>query len=71
VGELSDLWKYTVSTGEWTWMNGPNIVNQIGTYGTQGTPAPANVPGGRSDLFSWADPSGNFWLFGGFWLRFN
>jgi len=65
-GELSDLWKYTVSSGEWTWMNGPNIVNQIGTYGTQGTPAPANVPGGRSDLFSWADPSGNFWLFGGF-----
>jgi galactose oxidase-like protein len=65
-GELSDLWKYTVSSGEWTWMNGPNLVNQIGTYGTQGTPTSANVPGGRSDLFSWTDPSGNFWLFGGF-----
>jgi N-acetylneuraminic acid mutarotase len=65
-GELSDLWKFTITSGEWTWMNGPNIVNQIGTYGTQGTPALANVPGGRSDLFSWTDPSGNFWLFGGF-----
>ncbi len=65
-GELSDLWKFTITSGEWTWMNGPNVVNQIGTYGTQGTPAPANVPGGRSDLFSWTDPSGNFWLFGGF-----
>ena len=65
-GDLNDLWKYNITSGEWTWMNGPNIVNQIGTYGTQGTPALANVPGGRSDLFSWTDPSGNFWLFGGF-----
>jgi N-acetylneuraminic acid mutarotase len=65
-GDLNDLWEYNISSGEWTWMNGPNLVNQIGTYGTQGTPAPANAPGGRSDLFSWTDPSGNFWLFGGF-----
>jgi hypothetical protein len=65
-GELSDLWKYIVSSGEWTWVNGPNLANQIGICGPQGTPALANIPGGRSDLFSWADPSGNFWLFGGF-----
>jgi hypothetical protein len=67
-GALSDLWKFTVSSGEWTYVGGPSVVNQNGVYGTQGTPALANNPGGRSDLFSWTDPSGNFWLFGGFGL---
>ncbi len=63
-GFLNDLWKY--SAGEWTWMSGANVVNQLGTYGTQGTPAPGNVPGVRSAAVSWTDASGNFWLFGGY-----
>ncbi|HRD39199.1 MAG TPA: kelch repeat-containing protein, partial [Bacteroidia bacterium] len=25
---LNDLWKYTVSTGNWTWMGGTNLPNQ-------------------------------------------
>jgi hypothetical protein len=62
-GQLNDLWKY--SSGEWTWMGGANVVNQVGTYGTQGTPAPGNIPGARSAAVGWTDPSGNFWLFGG------
>ncbi len=60
---LNDLWKY--SAGEWTWVSGSNLVKQAGTYGTQRTPAPANVPGARVAAVSWTDPWGNFWLFGG------
>jgi hypothetical protein len=35
-------------------------------YGTQGVPAPDNIPGLRSYAVTWVDASGNFWLFGGF-----
>jgi N-acetylneuraminic acid mutarotase len=64
-GELNDLWKYTRSTGEWTWMSGSNTVNQPSVYGTLGVPAAGNVPGARNQLVSATDASGNFWLFGG------
>jgi hypothetical protein len=72
-GYLNDLWKYTPSatgdTGEWTWMGGSNTIGgngaQPGVYGTIGTPAAANIPGGREAAVSWLDASGNLWLFGG------
>ena len=72
-GDLNDLWKYTPSatgdTGEWTWMGGSSTVGsnggQPGVYGTQGTPAAGNLPGGRDAAVSWFDASGNLWLFGG------
>ena len=63
VGQLSDLWKY--SNGEWTWMGGPNVINQKGIYGTKGVAGAANTPGGRFGVYSWIDLSGNFWMFGG------
>ena len=62
-GQLNDLWKY--SNGQWTWMSGANVVDQNSNFGTQGTPGVDTVPGGRSDLSTWVDPSGNLWLFGG------
>jgi len=62
-GQLNDLWKYT--NGEWTWESGSNVVDQEGTYGTQGTPAPGNVPGARDWAVSWIDSSGSLWVFGG------
>jgi hypothetical protein len=37
----------------------------IGTYGTHGTAAPGNIPGGRFHAVRWTDSSGNLWLFGG------
>src|ERR1035437_113432 len=64
-GGLNDLWKYSANAGEWTWMGGANVVNQPGTYGTQGTAASGNVPGARCFAVSWTDAAGNFWLFGG------
>jgi hypothetical protein len=63
---LSDLWRY--SGGNWTWMGGSNIGNLNGVYGTQGTGAAANIPGGRQNAVLWVDVSGNVWLFGGFGL---
>jgi N-acetylneuraminic acid mutarotase len=63
-GFLNDLWKY--SAGEWTWMGGSNLPNQLGIYGTQGTAAPGNIPGARVEAISWTDVAGNLWLFGGY-----
>jgi N-acetylneuraminic acid mutarotase len=64
-GNVNDLWKYTPSTGEWTWMSGSNSWNQPGVYGTMGVPSTGNVPGARSSDVGWTDSSGNLWLFGG------
>jgi type IX secretion system substrate protein/galactose oxidase-like protein len=62
-----DLWKYDVSTNEWTWMKGPGVVNDPGNYGIQGVPSPANNPPARKwAMASWSDTAGNFWMFGGY-----
>lgn len=65
-GDLNDLWKY--SNGEWTWVNGPDLVDQPGSYGVKGVAAPTNLPGPRYQAVSWTDASGVFWLFGGLGL---
>ena len=61
---------YTIGSsstlGQWAWMGGSTQQNQPGVYGTLGTPAAGNIPGARNQATSWTDPSGNFWLFGGF-----
>jgi hypothetical protein len=78
-GYLNDLWMYTPgangSIGNWTWAGGndtvpaspgPGVVlGQTGVYGTLGTPATTNIPGGRSSTVAWTDTSGNVWVFGG------
>jgi N-acetylneuraminic acid mutarotase len=71
--DLNDLWTFSPSSKEWTWVGGSSTVPTTGpsgycgagTYGTEGTPASGNVPGGRNSAVSWTDRSGNFWLFGG------
>ena len=68
LGDLNDLWKYNITSGQWTWVSGANTQNQIGVYGTKGTAAAANVPGAREDAVSWIDANGNLWLFGGLGL---
>ncbi|MBK7969934.1 MAG: hypothetical protein IPK08_13865 [Bacteroidetes bacterium] len=32
-GWLSDLWKYNVSSNNWTWINGDSTINTINNYG--------------------------------------
>jgi N-acetylneuraminic acid mutarotase len=68
--DLNDLWKFSPSSKEWTWISGSTTVTNAdlcpaGTYGTEGTPATANIPGGRNSAVSWIDSGGNLWLFGG------
>jgi hypothetical protein len=66
--DMNDLWKYDISTNQWTWISGDNNVNApglYGIYGTQGIASATNKPGARNASVSWTDASGNFWLFGG------
>ena len=65
-GRLDDLWKYSPSSGQWTWVGGEATANAIGVYGTLGTPSASNLPGARYAASSWTDLSGNLWLFGGY-----
>ncbi len=72
-GYLNDLGEFNPSTNEWTWMGGSSIMTpmpanggaEIGVYGTLGTPAAGNLPGGRYGSADWTNSSGNVWLFGG------
>jgi Galactose oxidase, central domain/Kelch motif len=65
LGYLNDLWEYNGTA--WLFISGgnTNTVDQNGIYGTQGTAASANMPGGRQEAAGWADANGNLWLFGG------
>src|SRR5690606_6648693 len=65
VGFLNDLWKYDIGTNTWTWISGPNTVNEVGTYGTKGVASTGNIPGARQTAAAWVDDDNNFWLFGG------
>lgn len=51
--------------GEWTWMNGSNTPNPVGSFGTKGVAAASNHPPGLYEGYEWTDLNGNFWLFGG------
>jgi N-acetylneuraminic acid mutarotase len=72
-GSLNDLWEFSAANKTWTWQSGSNSVGAAqggsggpsGVYGTEGTAAATNTPGGRDGAVSWIDASGNLWLFGG------
>jgi len=65
IGNLNDLWRFSTSTNQWTWVGGSDQRNQLGVYGTKGVAAGTNVPGARIFAHGWADKKGNLWLFGG------
>jgi N-acetylneuraminic acid mutarotase len=67
---LNDLWEFTPSNSEWTWMGGDSTLldgseSRPGVYGKLGVASSSNIPGGRYGSSNWTDTSGNFWLFGG------
>ncbi len=64
-GAMNDLWMYNIAANRWTWRKGSKLRDQQGIYGTKGTPASGNSPGGRGYASCWTDHQGNFWLFGG------
>jgi len=63
IGLLNDLWRFDGTY--WTWMSGSDSRNQLGYYGTMGSPGATNVPGARYGSNSWTDSAGDLWLFGG------
>jgi N-acetylneuraminic acid mutarotase len=63
--QANDLWKYNITSNQWTWISGDSIYNQFGVYGNKGVASNSNNPGSRVDPISWTDNLGNFWLFGG------
>jgi N-acetylneuraminic acid mutarotase len=65
LGKLNDLWQYTPSSAQWTWINGEDAANVGGIYGALGIAAITNVPGARQGASSWIDSTGNLWLLGG------
>lgn len=65
-GDLNDLWRYSLASGQWTWIAGSSRAGAIGVYGTQAQAADGNVPGARMSSTGWSDSAGNLWLFGGF-----
>jgi hypothetical protein len=62
---INDLWMFSPTTKQWTWVSGSATTGALGTYGTLGTAAPGNVPGARVGVASWTDDAGNHWLYGG------
>ena len=67
-GLLHDLWEFSPTTNEWTWMGGSNLILSPASgsvNGTLGTFSAANIPGARDGPVVWVDSAGNAWLIGG------
>ena len=45
-GQLNDLWSFSPSTGQWTWISGSSAANPAPNYGTVGLASATNTPGG-------------------------
>ncbi len=71
MNSYNELWKYDLTTNQWTWMKGNNTPNVNPTWGTQGVADPANDPGARYGSVTWVDALGKFWLFAGQFNFFN
>jgi N-acetylneuraminic acid mutarotase len=66
LGGLSDLWKYSTLTNQWTWIHGTNAFSSQAIRGTRGIAAATNRPAYKSQAAYCKDFQGNFWLFGGY-----
>jgi N-acetylneuraminic acid mutarotase len=64
--QLNDLWQFNPTTGEWTWWGGSDETNDVGVWGTKGTPSTNNIPSARYAAMYWKGKDGKFWLFGGY-----
>ena len=66
-GHMNDLWKYNITTNEWTWMSGSPVWGDSGSYGIMGVPSLTNCPPARSEIrCSWVDSNGDFYLTAGY-----
>lgn len=66
-----DMWRYSIATNEWTWMNGQGISGQPSVYGTMGVASPLNNPGFHTEgKCAWKDRNDHLWLYkrGNMWM---
>jgi hypothetical protein len=63
---MNDLWKYNLTSNEWTWVSGSMYGDQYGYFESKGEPHEDNVPGARHGGCLWEDSNGAVWLFGGY-----
>jgi len=62
---LNDIWKYSINSNLWTWVNGDNIINGMGNYGSICNADINIAPRSRfENRASWSDSCG-FWIYGG------
>jgi hypothetical protein len=57
-GGLNDLWSFSPSTGQWTWIGGSDTIAAAsggGVYGTLGTAASSNLSGSRHRAVGWTE----------------
>lgn len=60
---ICNLWKYDISTSNWTWMWSPaGTVPNFGVLGVQSADASPHFRLGENDM-SWTDKDGNFWFY--------
>jgi Chitobiase/beta-hexosaminidase C-terminal domain/Galactose oxidase, central domain len=69
-GNLNDLWEFSPSAREWTWVGGSSNLDANGTvagvYGTLGSLTAGSFPGSRNNGAAWTSKDGSLWLFGGY-----
>jgi uncharacterized protein (TIGR02145 family) len=62
---INDLWRYNITTGEWTWMGGEVNGGDLGAYLEQGPSSLPNYPSNKEGAQGCVSDNGKFWLFGG------
>ena len=62
---LNNIWKYSISNNNWTFVKGDASNNPTPVYGDKEVPHSDNKPGGTQNASSWTDANGIFWFFGG------
>ncbi|MCA6365283.1 MAG: gliding motility-associated C-terminal domain-containing protein [Bacteroidetes bacterium] len=64
-GQLGDLWKFNVTSNEWTWLKGSLTSNYLGNYGTINVSSPSNEPPSTCCAVTWVSNSNELYMFGG------
>lgn len=66
-GNLNDLWKYDVASGDWTFVTGSQNVSGSAGPSCASAGSSGSVPSARQNASAWVDGQGDLWLFGGAW----
>jgi gliding motility-associated-like protein len=61
----ADMWKFDITTNNWTWMKGSAGLDTNGNYGNINVESSTNLPPARCSYTSWQDKQDNFYIFGG------